>query len=135
MPAPEAALGDELRRIRAAVEDLRTLMRDLITTARFNRGGYDGPFLRGVLYGVPSTTSIEIYPGRGEPAAILIDVAGTGNANDTLYVSADPTARGGYRLPIANDAQLRVICDQHQRLWAQADAQATVDIRVLEGKL
>jgi len=126
--------------------DLRTLQVDMITTSRFRRGGYDGPFLRGVWYTLRVGEMIEIFSGHGEPAALMMEVVGPGFAQDIFYITDDTgSPTGGWRfsaaqdLSVANGNPIRLIADQHQSLFGYIDhgfaGETELRIRVYEAKL
>ena len=122
--------------ILAQLKIIAALLHDLITTARFNRGGYDGPFLSQRSITVPNSRAVEIYPGRGAPTALLIDVTGTGGVGELLFVSDDAgSVRAGWRVRVTGDAQFRFIADANQRYYAQAESAVDLPIRVVEGRL
>lgn len=95
------------------------LLTELVRTSRFNRGGYDGPFLSARTVTLDGTEPVEIFPGRGEPAALLIETDGTGAVGDLLFISDDrQQIAAGYRLLLETAGSLRIIADRHQHLYA-----------------
>jgi len=125
----------QLGEVHATLRDIRTLLRDLTGAARFQRGGYDGPFVEATQHTVTAAAVAEIFRGRGTPMAVLLQTDATTLANTYLYVSTDSgNVRGGWRIPVTANAEQRIICDGHQRLFAHA-SDATVTLRVIVGKL
>jgi len=125
----------------AVVEELRTtnaLLRDLLTTTRFGRGGYDGPFLQANLRTLtPAGGVVEVFGGRGDPTALLFEFGPTlGGVTGTLYLSDDPGGiGGGFTLAIVAGNGRRIIADRHQHIYAMVDATGAVPLKVLESRL
>lgn len=118
----------ELRRV-------RELLEELLRTSRYNRGGYDGPWLSASRYAVSGAETVRVFPGRGEPSALVISWEGTGNADENLYVGTDPgQVMSGFIASLTTTGQLRLIVEEHDNLYARTDG-AAVTLRVVHGKL
>lgn len=131
-----------LRRLIAETHYGNLMLEELLRTSRFNRGGYDGPFLvgRSFTLGAGSMDDpIEVFAGRGEPAAILLQTDGTGVATDRLFVSDTRDAmRGGFSVSLASETEIRIIADRRQPYYAAAfftGVPTSVVVRVREGRL
>lgn len=131
-----------------ALQSLHMLVyigRDMIRTARFSRGGYDGPFLRPRHVQTTSTSPFrEICGGQQFPVALLIEFTGTGIPTDYLLISDDRGAmEGGYKIAAGSDISIatgnpiRIIADRHQQYFVQTVTKANVSIRlrVMQGRL
>jgi len=131
-----------LQQISKQLDTLITIGGDLVSTSRFQRGGYDGPFLRPRVR-VIGQVPVEIHAGHEYPTALLIEVlTGTGINGETLQVSDDRGAmQGGYvvdasaPISLAAGNPLRVMADRNQRMFARFAGEGTIEVRVREGRL
>jgi hypothetical protein len=141
----------QMAELQASVNASRDLTRiqvkqlaDLATTARFQRGGYDGPILRTATHTASEQVS-RLFGGMSEPAALTIEWLGTGNANEFIFINDDQGAvQGGWRFArnvthsISTGNPIRLIAEAHQILWMKGvflGGEGTHPMRVYVSKL
>jgi hypothetical protein len=137
----------ELYRIRRLLEEMHAGMADLLSTTRFSRGGYDGPFLRGQLVTLAADgPPAKIVRGGEFPKALLLEAYAVGGAGDNLRISDDPGMMAtGYIIGLAvahtldDGNPIRLVVDRAQDLWAQYHrlnpmSPDTVQLRVKESR-
>mgnify|MGYP001611898800 CR=1 FL=1 len=131
-----------LRRIAAELILANERLELIAMTSRFNRGGYDGPFIVGRTYTLgpeAAKTPAIVFSGRGYPVALLIEITGTGVATDELFISDDNGAMTqGLRVSLTANSTLRIIADTGQEYYAQPGFTGLVSsttMSVREGRL
>lgn len=112
---------------------IKRAMGDLISTTRFSRGNFIGPFTNAGRTKRVGKEAVVLVGAAEFPQAVTIETPGTGKISDWLYVGNDKNGlRGAVRIPlekamrISEGNTLGIVVDRGQKLYAMAEVHSVV---------
>jgi len=122
-----------LEKMLEELTDIKRAMADLISTTRFSRGGFIGPFTNAGRTKQVGKTPVVLVAGAEFPQAVTIETPGTGKDSDWLYIGNDKHGlRGAIRISLITATRLsdgnamNIVVDRHQTLYAMAEVHNVV---------